>query len=123
MRTLVFLYQYTGKIAGNIFIFIFSTDDHRNRVFAGLLSFFLPVKSNPAIKETIIKDLYECCKAKKVENEFPQVISQYYPIHKQKWFGGYNKVRCENNPQSPISCKNDLQNWKLLVAGHGLRLL
>jgi len=52
------------------------------------LSFFFPVESYATIKETIVKDLDECCKAKKVENEFPQMISQYYPIHKRKWFGG-----------------------------------
>jgi hypothetical protein len=54
----------------------------------GLLSLFLPVKGHPAIKETIIKNLHESCKAEKVESEFPHMISQYYPIHKQKWFGG-----------------------------------
>jgi hypothetical protein len=69
------------------------------------MSCLFPVKSHAAVKKTIIENLDKCSKAEKVKNDFPQMIHQYYPIHKQRWFGGYNKVRRENNPQSPISSK------------------
>jgi hypothetical protein len=80
--------QNAGKIAGNIFVLVFSADDHRDGMLLGLKSCFLLVKSHTAIKETVIKNLDECCEAKKVKDDFPQMIPQYYPIHKQRWFGG-----------------------------------
>jgi hypothetical protein len=71
-------------------------------VLLGLLSWLYAVESYTTIKEAIIKNLDECCKAKKEKNDFPQMIPQYYPIHKKRWLGGYNKVQRENKSQSPI---------------------
>jgi hypothetical protein len=82
------LHQYSGKITGNIFVFIFGAYDYRNRMLLALLPLLFAVKGNAAVEKAIIKNLDKCSKTEKVENNFPQMIPQYYPIHKQWWFGG-----------------------------------